>query len=108
MEELKVGDKLFGDSLYHGLTLVTVKRLTPTQYVLSNDSRLRKPFRGYDTAIGEGGYGSSCYIPANDENTQKYKNQQCLRKIKNIDFTKLQTTVLEQIITLAKCNQSDQ
>jgi len=98
--ELKIGEMVFGDSRYHGLTVHKVERMTKTQCILDDGTRIRMPFRGHDTCIGGGGFGSTYYRNSTPELIAQYNRQNVLRKIAKIDFTKLETDILKQILTI--------
>lgn len=78
MEDLKVGDKLFSESIYHGMREHFVVRLTPTQIVLSNQAKIKRPFQNGCSAIGTRGYGNTYYYLPNEELKNKWQ-----RKVNN-------------------------
>lgn len=99
-DQIKIGATIFGESTYHGLSINKVKRLTATQIVLDDGTKLRIPFNGHSTAIGSSGYGSTYYRSCTPELIAKYNRQTILRKISKVDFTKLETEKLNQILII--------
>lgn len=95
-----IGATIFGESTYHGLSVHKVVKLTRTQIVLDDGTKLRIPFHDLNTPIGCSGYGSIRYSLCTPELIEKYNRQTILRKIAKIDFHKIETKILEQILKI--------
>lgn len=96
--ELKIGDTVFTESRYHGFGIRTVSRFTNTMIVLDDETKIRKPFTDYNTAIGTSGYGNIHYKPYSDELLKKYTRQQNLKLIGKFNFDRLNDDELKSLI----------
>lgn len=95
--EFKIGDKLFTESNYHGIGLVTIERFTPTTAVISDGSKLKLPIKEYQSAIGVSGFGKTFYRLPTDELYEKLERQNLTRRMQKLDFSKLSTENLRKI-----------
>lgn len=82
------GDVVIGQSTYHGFSKHTVVRVTKTQAILSNGSRLKIDNLKSSRAIGESGYGCTYYQITNDYLERDYKKAIQISKTKQ-NFSKL-------------------
>ncbi len=89
------GDVVIGQSIYHGFSKHTVVRVTKTQAILSNGSRLKIDNLKSSRAIGASGYGCTYYQINNDYLENEYKKAIQINRIKRI-LSKLK---LEEIDT---------
>jgi len=107
MIELKPGDTLFVKSSYSNLQKIKVSRLTNTQIILEEyRSKLKKPFTNGCSAIGSSGWGCLHYFLPTEELEEDYKRQQLLLKISKINFTKISTSDLQQIVCISDLKNS--
>ena len=71
LKELKIGDKVFVFSSWHGLSVGVVARLTKTQIILEDDSTRR--FNNTSGAVVGGYTPYSASITLEDYNNQRYQ-----------------------------------
>ena len=87
-KQYEVGDVVIGQSTYHGFSKHTVVRVTKTQAILSNGSRLKIDDVKASRAIGSSGYGSTYYQITNENLERDYKKAIQISKTKQ-NFSKL-------------------
>lgn len=101
MKILIVGDKLIADSRFHGLSLVTVDRLTKTTAILSDGNKLDNPMHDYVRANGDtGGFGGTYYRYLTNALLEQYERQSALRKITKVKWEDLSTDKINQVLDL--------
>lgn len=101
MKTLIVGEKLIADSRYHGLSMVTVERLTNKSAVLSDGSKLDNPTYDHVRAKGDTNtYATTYYRFVTEDLLNQYKRQNALRKITKVKWEDLSTDKINQVLDL--------
>jgi len=101
--ELKIGDRLYLDSRYHGLSLVTVERLTNTTAVLNNGAKLDNPTSDFVRAKSDNSpHTSTYYRLATDDLDSQYQRQNLLKQAKSIDWDNLSTATIKELLYVLK------
>ena len=104
--EPKIGDIIYQDNRYHGLSELTIERFTKTTAVLNNGTKLRLPLsESFNSAIGSSGYHAAMYYTYTKELQERCKREildkkaiRFFQKTKNI--TDMPIEILEQIYAL--------
>lgn len=100
-KELQVGDYLFADSRYHGLSLVKVERLTKTTAILDNGSKLDNPCNDHVRAKGDNSsFGGVYYRHYTDKLMVDYKRQNALRKVAKVKWDEVSTDGINKVLNL--------
>lgn len=100
---LSVGDVIYMENNYGFCGKITIERVTKTQ-AISGDIKLR--IETLDNgkrakAIGETyGWNSIRYLLETPEIKERYWRQGAVRKLKEADYSKLSTEVLEKLLSL--------
>lgn len=98
MNELKIGDELFVKSRFRGICKVNILRETKTQYQLSNNSKLKKPFKNGTRAIGSSGYGAETYYIKDEQIQDEYDRSVYLVYISRFPFSDQSTERLKNVV----------
>ena len=94
----EVGDEVISSSRYHGREILKVVRVTKTQAVLSNKSKVRRELKSYDgkppsiREVGGYSYGSPTYDFPKPGDVEAIKAEKRARKVKNWFKNKFQPT----------------
>jgi DNA replicative helicase MCM subunit Mcm2 (Cdc46/Mcm family) len=101
--EFKVNDVVIGSSYYHGYSKLFVERVTKTQAILNNGTRLRINVNN-STPIGSEGYHITSYCLSTPQLIELYNRQQLELKfnncLKNLQLKKVNSEDLNKLISL--------
>jgi DNA replicative helicase MCM subunit Mcm2 (Cdc46/Mcm family) len=101
--EFKVKDIVIGSSCYHGYSKLFVERVTKTQAILNNGTRLRINVNN-STSIGSEGYHRTSYCLATPQLIESYNRQQLELKfnncLKKLELKKVNSEDLNKLISL--------
>ena len=104
--KLKVGDVIYGENSIYGINGVyKIKRLTDTQ-AISGNTRFKNEILsdGRIIKIGQSSdmWNRTHYYIETDELKEKYFRQNAVSTLKLTDYSKLETKVLESLLSVLK------
>lgn len=106
MENYEINDCVIADSRYYGLSKFTVERVTKTQAILNNGTKLRIDQAKGGREIGATGYGCTFYRKATTELLNAFQNDYYQRAISTFfnrfELKKLNDTELKELFDLTQ------
>lgn len=99
---MNIGTEIIAESSYHGLSLKKVERVTKTQAVLNDGTKLRLPFIDSCCAIGSSGYMRTRYMLATDELKNQLVLQNRIRFLSKINWSVMPDNIVMEAFELTK------
>lgn len=101
--KLEVGDRIYGVGNYGIRSIDTIKRVTPTQAIVSEFMKFKRETKNGDcNKIGRERYCTVWYYVETEELKQKYKSQLALKQISSIYWEKVEPEKIDQILEILK------